>query len=63
MTGRGSDHEGDGGWPYRDIRGEQKAIERLRKIVPSEGQQVMTEVMAYKLYKEGQQSPTKTEVI
>jgi len=48
MTGRGSDHEGDGGWPYRDIKREQKEIERIRKIIPSEGQQVMTEVMAYK---------------
>ncbi len=36
MTGRGSTHEGDGGWPYRDIKGEQKEIERLRRIVPSE---------------------------
>jgi hypothetical protein len=43
MTGRGSDHEGDGGWPYRDIKHERKEIERLRRIVPSEGQQVIQE--------------------
>ncbi len=41
MTGRGSDHEGDGGWPYRNIKQEQKDIERIRKIVPSEGQQAI----------------------
>ena len=37
----GSDHEGDGGWPFRDVRKERKEIEKLRKIVPSEGQQVI----------------------
>ena len=37
----GSDHEGDGGWPFRDVKRERKEIERLRKIVPSEGQQVI----------------------
>jgi hypothetical protein len=42
MTGRGSDHEGDGGWPFRDLKKERKEIERIRQIVPSEGQQVIT---------------------
>lgn len=41
MTGRGSDHEGDGGWPYRDVRAERKEIERIREIVASEGQEVL----------------------
>lgn len=43
MTGRGSDHEGDGGWPWRDVRAEKKEIERIRKVIPSEGQQVIQE--------------------
>jgi len=42
MTGRGSDHEGDGGWPFRDVKKERKEIERLREIIPAEGQQVIT---------------------
>lgn len=39
----GSDHEGDGGWPFRDVRKEREVIKKLRKIVPSEGQQVLEE--------------------
>jgi hypothetical protein len=37
----GSDHEGDGGWPFRDVKRERKEIEKIRKIVASEGQQVI----------------------
>jgi hypothetical protein len=40
MTGRGSDHEGDGGWPFRDVKRERQEIERIREVVASEGQQV-----------------------
>lgn len=42
----GSDHEGDGGWPFRDVKRERKEIERIRKIVPAEGQQVIPETDA-----------------
>jgi hypothetical protein len=41
--GHGSDHEGDGGWPYRDVKTERKEIERIRKVVKSEGQEVISE--------------------
>jgi hypothetical protein len=39
----GSDHEGDGGWPHRDVKGEQKEIEKIRKVVSAEGQEVLEE--------------------
>jgi len=39
----GSDHEGDGGWPYRDVKGEQKEIQKIRKIVAADGQEVLEE--------------------
>jgi hypothetical protein len=39
----GSDHEGDGGWPYRDVKREQEEIKRLRPVIRSRDQDVLAE--------------------
>jgi len=44
----GSDHEGDGGWPYREVEKEKEWIKKHRRVVSAEGQDVLAEVIAYK---------------
>lgn len=43
MVGRGSDHEGDGGWPYRNTKEEQEYIKRYRRVFADGEQDVLLE--------------------